>query len=80
MRRYIAHLKEEIREFFRSDQGGRINSVYLGGGTPSILSPDQIEDILSEFPRDRFSMDFECTLEANPEDITEEWAAGISET
>jgi len=42
-----------------------IVSIYLGGGTPSLLTPLQIESILSFFPKAD-----EITLEANPEDVS----------
>ncbi|MDR2405516.1 MAG: radical SAM family heme chaperone HemW [Deltaproteobacteria bacterium] len=47
-------------------------SVFLGGGSPSVLSPAQIlklKDILSPL---EIASDAEFTLEANPEDITAE--------
>jgi oxygen-independent coproporphyrinogen-3 oxidase len=77
--RYVAHLRKEIRGFFESGdrEGDRIESVYFGGGTPSVLSPGQIADILSEFPADRFSPSAEICLEANPEDVTESWSTGV---
>ena len=42
-------------------------SVYLGGGTPSLLSPDQVSGLLAHVHR-RFGVadDAEVTLEANP--------------
>ncbi len=43
-----------------------ISSLYLGGGTPSLLSPKEIESILHLFP----PINGEITLEANPENIT----------
>lgn len=48
-----------------------ISTVYLGGGTPSILTPEQIETILASL-NSLFSFcdDPEITLEANPEDVT----------
>jgi oxygen-independent coproporphyrinogen-3 oxidase len=44
-----------------------VRTVYLGGGTPSLLSPDQLERILSAL-RSSFpvSSDAEISMEANP--------------
>jgi len=44
-----------------------LGSVYLGGGTPSLLPPDEVERILSVV-RDRFGLaaGAEVTMEANP--------------
>jgi oxygen-independent coproporphyrinogen-3 oxidase len=46
------------------------DTVYFGGGTPSLLSPPALGDLL-EFFRNRFflSEDCEITLEANPGDL-----------
>ncbi|NBY41511.1 MAG: coproporphyrinogen III oxidase, partial [Flavobacteriia bacterium] len=46
-----------------------IESVYFGGGTPSLLTPDEIGNFLLAI-RSQFSLstDAEITLEVNPED------------
>ena len=44
-----------------------LRSVYFGGGTPSLLSPEEISEITSLFP---ISKDTEVTLECNPEGVT----------
>jgi putative oxygen-independent coproporphyrinogen III oxidase len=60
-----------------------VDTVYLGGGTPSLLDPAHIQKILDSV-RHTFSCDLaEATLEADPETITPEkataWAsAGIN--
>lgn len=45
----------------------KLVSVFLGGGTPSLLSPRTIAEILSLFD---INDDMEITLEANPEDVS----------
>ena len=53
-----------------------IETIYFGGGTPSILELDEIKKILSKLGREfRISPEAEITLEANPDDITPEKAA-----
>jgi oxygen-independent coproporphyrinogen-3 oxidase len=48
-----------------------INSVYFGGGTPSILTAEEIKKILDEIlTHYHVSQDAEVTLEANPDDLT----------
>ena len=58
-----------------------IETIYFGGGTPSLL---QIEDLRSQIEkiRETFSVNAEAeiTLEANPDDITEEKLLGWKET
>jgi oxygen-independent coproporphyrinogen III oxidase len=48
-----------------------INTLYFGGGTPSILSIDDLKIIFDALhKRFVFADDIEITLEANPDDIT----------
>jgi len=62
----------------------QVDSIYFGGGTPSLLSTDQLARILAGVRRDRPVVPgAEITLEANPDDVTPEraaaWhAAGVS--
>src|SRR5213596_2880351 len=57
------------------DFGGEsLDTLYLGGGTPSLLPPDAISALLTSL-RDAFHVTssrdaVEVTLEANPEDVT----------
>ena len=49
----------------------KIETIYFGGGTPSILSSGQIEAILSTiYENYEIEKDVEITLEANPDDIS----------
>lgn len=49
------------------DDQRQISSVFIGGGTPSLFSPEAIQQLLSGCRRQRdFSDDAEITLEANP--------------
>lgn len=52
-------------------------TVYLGGGTPSLLTPDQLDRLLAAVSV-RGEPDAEVTLEANPESLTEEHLAVLS--
>ena len=56
----------------------RLHTLYLGGGTPSLLGPDRLERLLELF-RTHLTPGAEITVEANPEDVDArfaEWAAG----
>jgi len=68
--RFLGALKEEI--FLRKKylDGKPIESIYLGGGTPSILKIPEIEGILEDL-RKYFILAENCeiTLEANPDDL-----------
>ncbi len=56
-------------------------TIYLGGGTPSLLSPEQISRVLDAC-RNSFDLDpgAEITLEANPNGVDRAWFAGVRDT
>jgi oxygen-independent coproporphyrinogen-3 oxidase len=64
---YVAALVRDMEAALPSVWGRRIYSVFFGGGTPSLLSPRAVSEILAA-ARARFSLDpdAEVTLEANP--------------
>ncbi|MHC1708736.1 MAG: radical SAM family heme chaperone HemW [Bacteroidales bacterium] len=69
---FISSLIREIelqKEYLGKES---INTVYFGGGTPSMLSPEEINEVLRHLSR-HFSVspDAEITIEANPDDITD---------
>lgn len=66
----IRAMKNEIR--LRKDelQNKSLKSLYFGGGTPSILSADEIRLLIDEVLKYfSFDSDIEVTLEANPDDL-----------
>lgn len=67
--RYVNSLIKEIAEWTEIDNPAEVDTIYFGGGTPSLLAPLQIERILRAV-RDRFrvSDSAEVTLELNPGD------------
>lgn len=79
--RYVDALLAELR--MRRDELplARVHSIYIGGGTPSLLPVKALAGILNEvcrlFPVDS---DAEVTVEANPDDVTPEWLAALSHT
>lgn len=51
-------------------QGAPLSSIYLGGGTPSLLDAAELELIFSKiYQLHRVQADAEITLEANPDDL-----------
>ena len=64
---YVAALRVEAARYQREFSGRTFDSVYIGGGTPTALSSDQLEDLLTAF-QEHFliSQDAEYTVEANP--------------
>ena len=63
-----AYVDAVIREIAaRPAPGRRVDTVYLGGGTPSLLPPSELERLLSALARGySFDKDPELTLEVNP--------------
>ena len=66
-REYIDALLGDLEGMLPSVWGRRVVSVFIGGGTPSLFSPEAIERLLSEI-RARITVEplAEITLEANP--------------
>ena len=64
---YISALYQEIATYSQKLKKSYIKTIYLGGGTPTILSGTQIFNIL-EFCKENFMVDkdAEITIEANP--------------
>ncbi|HET9947298.1 MAG TPA: radical SAM family heme chaperone HemW [Longimicrobiales bacterium] len=53
----------------------RLETLYVGGGTPSLLGPDAMAGLAARFGGERLSApDLEWTAEANPESFTPELA------
>lgn len=73
--RYVEDLCSEIR--LRASEMPEADTVYFGGGTPSLLTPAQIDQILMTV-KENFILpaDAEITLEANPGTLTAESLKG----
>ena len=78
-RPYVEAVAAELRAWAARAQwrGRRAKTVYLGGGTPSLLSPGAIATVLEAVARAFGIADgVEVTLEANPGTVTRERLAG----
>ena len=62
-------------------EDAEIETVYFGGGTPSLLSADEInrifETILKNYPVGKLK---EVTLEANPDDLNKQYVQSLRNT
>lgn len=81
--KYIPALKREISErgdFFSSlyESDRIVKTLYVGGGTPSILPPELLREAVSAI-RETFTIaeEIEFTVEVNPDDITEDYAGSL---
>lgn len=64
----------EMRKDYLQDE--TVETIYLGGGTPSQLSPEELEEIFAHIYKVyEVKADAEITLEANPDDLTPEYIA-----
>ncbi len=77
-REFLETLRQEM--VLRKDylQGAPINTIYCGGGTPSILSVEELGTILQKI-QTLFAVDSdaEITLEANPDTLSLESLQGL---
>ena len=75
---FVDALIEEIRSREDTEYTSEtIETIYFGGGTPSLLKLSQIERILAAI-KDTFTLDLkEVTIELNPDDVTREYLAGL---
>ncbi|MFZ2339367.1 MAG: radical SAM family heme chaperone HemW [Bacteroidales bacterium] len=80
-KQYVDILNREA--FMRRDYLGNqtVSTIYIGGGTPSVLQPSEIKSILDNISRNfRVDEDPEVTIELNPDDITDEFLNGLKKT
>ena len=80
----IEAMKTEIslrKGFISGEKKPIIESIYFGGGTPSIISTKKIIELIDEAAKHfEISNEIEITLEANPNDLTKQKIAEIRNT
>ena len=77
---YVSALIAQIRSFRAAAKNHIVDSVYIGGGTPSILSGEEMTRILSALRMAfRLSDDVEISMEANPGTLDGEKLAAYRE-
>ncbi|MBO4581991.1 MAG: radical SAM family heme chaperone HemW [Bacteroidales bacterium] len=78
---YIKALQKEIELRCRYLPSASLNSVYFGGGTPSLLTSDEINQIFDTVCH-FFTIPphAEITLEANPNSLTQEYVKSLTST
>lgn len=75
---FVEALLEEIRSYEGTKYNAQpVKTIYVGGGTPSLLEPDQLERIFDALD-DVFELDLqEVTLEMNPDDVTADYLSSL---
>lgn len=64
---YLKSLNEEINYYYKQEP---LKTLYIGGGTPSVLKPEEIAGIVNLFS---FAANPEITVELNPETLIPEY-------
>ncbi|HKM18282.1 MAG: oxygen-independent coproporphyrinogen III oxidase [Firmicutes bacterium] len=77
---YLQALANEIEFWARQTAGELCSTLYIGGGTPTILTPGQLDRILTKLAAAfNFEPGFEFTVEANPGTLTPEKAQALAQ-
>ncbi|MBO0741557.1 MAG: coproporphyrinogen III oxidase [Hyphomicrobiaceae bacterium] len=68
--RFVRAFLAELRHWAELAPDREVSSVFFGGGTPSLMSPDSVDAILEAISASwRVRADCEVTLEANPSSV-----------
>lgn len=75
---YVDALCQEMK--MRCQGAENISTIYLGGGTPSQLTTDQLRQILHRaYIYNKVEKDAEVTIEVNPDDVTERFTNDLTQ-
>jgi len=79
--RILAALRKELESRAPELASEEINTIYLGGGTPSVLMIDELRSLLDTIRQHyNVSPDAEITMEANPDDLSQATLTAIRQT
>ena len=69
--KFAETIEKEIELRSKYLEGTKVETIYFGGGTPSLLTESDLEHILSTI-QNRFNLseNIEVTIEANPDDLS----------
>ena len=68
---YLDALIKEIKYYYK---GETLDTIYFGGGTPSLLTPEEFKTLLDLF---NFKDETEITAELNPDGLTQDYLAKL---
>lgn len=69
---YIEALNKEIISLREKHNNLEIKTIFIGGGTPSVLEANELECLLKEVAKLNMAKDIEYSMECNPGNLTEE--------
>ncbi len=76
--KYLSGLKQEAKLRKNYLQNEVVETIYFGGGTPSVLTANELEAILNHISENyKLSNQLETTFEANPDDLTPDYLNAI---
>ena len=79
--RYVAALIQEMVNRKEEIPSSRVHTIYMGGGTPSQLSPSHLEKIFNTLANNySIDSDAEVTIEANPDDLSVDFISALRYT
>lgn len=67
---YLEELSNEVNNYYKQD---RLETIYIGGGTPSILNKKELNKLFSITNELNMKPNYEFTIEANITDINEDF-------
>ena len=73
---YMEALKKQL-QFELEKNNKQIETIFIGGGTPSTVEPSMYEDIFEIIEPYKLNKDIEITTEANPNSASKKWLEGI---
>lgn len=78
---YLQALKKELDGRRHYLNGEPVQTIYFGGGTPSLLEPIEIQSVIGTIKQlHSVSPDTEITVEANPDDLTPAYIGQLAQT
>lgn len=81
MSQYVQALEHEMCLRRHYIECSRVHTLYIGGGTPSLLPVDLLKRLFAAIEcHFTLAPDAEVTIEANPDDVTPEWLGGLADT
>lgn len=75
-KKYFDSLCVEIKTFFQNNSHQKLKTLYIGGGTPSVIPIDYYESCLKFF---EFEDEYEFTFEVNPKTVNETYLSNLRE-
>lgn len=78
---YLQALKKELEGRRHYLNGEPVQTIYFGGGTPSLLEPAEIQSVIDAIKQlHTVEHDAEITVEANPDDLTPAYIGQLTQT